>query len=155
MLLTEALSPEHWLEVQTELTHPSSPEIIPDSWQPKYDFGPLPSSLNGAIWSPQEFHRRGFPSNEIPVKIPATLLPDQWDLLTEQALRSGILDRGWLPHMEPVKSWLTEGCPPYLQYPGTSSTESGHKITASEMQITMEAMARFQIQVSCLHCKSL
>ena len=147
MLLHKSLTPEHWSKVLSQLTHPSSLEEPPNSWQPKWDFGKLPASLDDATWSPQEFRRRGFPSNLLPADIPATLRVDQWDLLAQEALDMELLDRGWSPIMSQVRSWLAFGCPEYLQHPGTLSTSTEHLITEEQMQMTMESMARFQIQV--------
>ena len=142
------ISTEHWEDILTELSHPTQPPAIPNNWKPSVDFGLLPCSLDSESWSTEEWGRRSFTFRPIPVSPPATLVASEWDAMAQQALKAGILDPGWSPHMAEVRRWLTVGTPEYLQHPGTIPTKLSHHITPEQIQMTLESIRSFQTMVT-------
>ena len=143
-VMLDLLTPQHWRRIKAELVQPSPPEVIPNVRIPKYDFGPLPGSLDAAVWSPEEFARRGFPIRDLPDGIPATLNGAGFDAAVSAAQRDNLMDPGWLPPLRTVRSWMVEGCEEYLSWPGTLPTNSPHLIGPDEMKMCLESLARFQ-----------
>ena len=147
-MMSNLLTPLHWLRVKEELTHPSEPPIVSTDRVPKYTFGKLPSSLDAEQWTLKDFAARKFPIRPLPLQIPTTLIPERFDAAVEDALQQRILSPGWLPPLQAVRSWLVQGTPEYLSFPGTLPTNSPHLIGPEEMVMTMESLARFQYQAS-------
>ena len=133
--IVTGLTLPHWTAALQELRNPTDREPVHSQWRPKRDFGLLPTSLTAADWTPQDFRQRGFPHNDLPDKPVSIINPDNWDKQVEELLHNGVINTGNLPIIAEVKEWLENGCPNYLQYPGTVATDGHHHIEAEEMQM--------------------
>ena len=137
------LTRKHWRAVSEELASPS-PYHGPDyQWQPSENFGPLPSSLTAAYWTPQEFAARSFPAAPLPTKPVITINTAGWDQLVSRLIQSKLITTGQLQHLKIVRSWLAHGCPPYVSGPGTSHTMGTHHIEDHEVAMALESIAAF------------
>ena len=140
------ISSQHWDSIHRQLLSPSPVHALPNNWTPTWNFGPLPKDLNVSDWSPQKFANRQFPARPLPAAIPSILLEGAWDSLVSRLLKSGALNSCWAPDLALVKSWLKDGTPAYLQYPGTIPTKVPHHVTPDQVQMAFESLARFQLQ---------
>ena len=137
------LTEDHWRAVARELASPSNHPGPDYQWQPSEDFGPLPASLTAAHWTPLEFVSRGFPTAPLPTKPVVTVVRAGWDQLVNQLLRTSLITEAQLLHLNIVRSWLTEGCPPYVEHPGTTHTTGKHHLEGTEIAMALESIAAF------------
>ena len=142
------LSTPHWEEIRKELTCPSEVPVPQSEYKPKFDFGALPDSLEAEVWTPTMFEERGFPVRPLPSQVPSTVAEEKWDAVVASLQERKLLDPGWLPPLNSVKSWLVAGCPQYLQHPGYIPTPHHHHIEAEQVPVALDALARFAVMVS-------
>ena len=131
----ENLTQAQWLEINKQLTQPSSVAGQEAAYRQLFDFGPLPTSLNTAVWTPEDFAARNFPYNPIPERPPASVPPAAWDTRVNYLLKHKKIQPAALHTLNMVKEWVTECVPPYLQPPGDEPTEGRHHITPEQMQM--------------------
>ena len=137
------LTRNHWRAVSEELASPSPYHGPAYQWQSSEDFGPLPSSLTAAHWTPQDFAARNFPAAPLPRKPVITINTAGWDQLVSHLVQTKLITTGQLQHLNIVRSWLAHGCPPYVTHPGTSHTMGTHHLEGIEVAMALESIAAF------------
>ena len=129
------LTQAQWFEINKQLTQPSPVAGQEAAYKQLFDFGPLPTSLNTADWTPEEFAARNFPFNPLPEKPPASVPPDAWDARVNFLIKTRKIHPATRHTLDMVKQWVTNCLPPYLQPPGDEPTEGRHHITPDQIQM--------------------
>ena len=136
------LTRAQWLEINNQLTQPSSVAGQEAAYKQLFDFGPLPTSLNTADWTPEDFAERKFPFNPLPQKPPASVSPEAWDARVNFLIKNRKIHPAALHTLNMVKQWVTDCVPPYLQPPGDEPTEGRHHITPEQIQMVRQFLIK-------------